>query len=693
MISHLRDNLRTPSGYSRVVMKSILPCIAALLAAASPLPGQTKNQLQKALFAEEVEKDSTKAAAIYQKMIDQSADQPRNLAFARFRLAKLHAAAGRDAEALALLKALATDPNAPADWIAQASNWIAALERPVSRSTFQSSRSDVSKRIEGKLWDCYSVHEPNGEPYGTLRFLPDGKVETTLNVDWLTRWSPMEGNRFRIYQSSYQYWTHELSADGTKTTAIPGNGVVDADKRIALHPVQGISIDEAEIGYLKKLLKNQPDAINARRIPGDLATRNWTCSLSFLFDHGIPVDIREKASWRWTPLMFAVESGDLETIRFLLDRGADVNALDIRNAAPLYIAAKRGDTAIVSLLVERGAELNHSSGSKYDDDKWHDLGTALQGASYFGHIDVVRLLLEKGADINVISPAKSQTALSQALNKGNFLVAKELLSRGADPNVPSNGISSPLRKMARDGNLEMVCLLLEKGAKVDIQSAETFDYFGVPRPDGGALTAAANAGQLEVAKVLVEAGAPVDQMSSGYRETPLHAAALAGNTAMCRWLLEKGADPVHRLADDVGLQSGWTPLHSAAWRESLDVVNLLLENGASPATPAGELGLRRTPFQIAVLKGFFPVVKRMLDQAASPEARMRLLAQQDANGDTALHLAVSRDAKSNPDLVRFLIEAGAPMDAANFRNQTPRQQCLDPETSSPDEVIRVLMSE
>jgi ankyrin repeat protein len=673
-------------------MKTILPCIAALLAAVSPLPAQTKNQLQKALFAEEVEKDSAKAAAIYQKLIDQSADQPRNLAFARFRLAKLNAAAGRDAEALALLKALATDPNAPADWIAQASNWIAALERPVSRSNHEPSPG-ISERIEGKLWDWHETPDLHGDSYGTLRFLPDGNVETTCGVNWVTRWAPMGGNRFKIFQVEGKFWVHELSADGTDTTAIPGNGAVDATKRLSLHPVQDISMDDAEIGYIKEMLVNRPDAIIAWRMPGNLAAVSRTKALAFLFDHGISVDIREKASWRYTPLMFAAGSGTEATVKLLLDRDADPNLLDTRNAAPLFTAAGRGDAAIVSLMIDKGADLNNTSGWIYPEDQQHDLGTALHGAAYNGQMSVVRLLLDRGADIDAISPAKYQTALSQALDKSDFLMAKELLSRGANPNLPASGISNPLRKAATLGNLEMVRLLLEKGARPDIQSAESTEYSGLTRNVGGPLIAAARAGWLNAAQVLVEAGAPVDPDSPVYRETPIHAAALAGNTAMCRWLLEKGADPVHRLADDVGLQSGWTPLHSAAWRESLDVVNLLMENGASPATPAAELGLRRTPFQIAVLKGFDPVVKRMLEQAATPESRMRLLAQQDANGDTALHLAVSRDAKPNPDLVRFLIDAGAPMDIVNHRNQTPRQQCLDPETGSPDERIRALLGE
>lgn len=671
-------------------MKTILPCLAILLAAFSPLAGQTNTQLEKALFAEEVEQNPIKAAAIYQKMVDLSAKQPRNLAFARFRLAKLHQAADRQSEALAELEALIDTPGAPAEWIAQADKLIAIIEPPASKAAPQSS-SAIYARLKGKLWDWHAGQDLQGDSYGTLRFLPDGTVETTRAIEWVTRWSPVSENRFRIYQIEGKYWTHELSADGTETTALSGNGVEDAAKRLSLHPVQGISIDEAEIAYLKQMLVNQPDAIAAYRIPGSLAQQNRIRALAFLFDHGIPVDVRENASWRFTPLMFAVESGNEETVEFLLGRGADVKLLDNRNVAPLFVASSQGDAAIVSQLIEADADLDSDSGYLYEDDKRHDFGTALHGAAYQGHTAVVRLLVDRGADINALSSAESQTALTQALVRTDFLMAKELLSLGADPNVPANGVSNPLREMAIQGNLAMTRLLLEHGAKHDIQSAETFEYSGVTRTVGGALAAAARMGQLGVAKALVEAGAPVDQMSPGYQETPLHAAALYGNTTMCRWLLKEGTDRLHGLAKEAGLQSGWTPLHSAACRQSLDVVNLLMENGMSPGTPAGDLGLRRTPFQVAVLKGFVPVVKRMLAQAS--DRRVHLLAQQDTNGDTALHLAVSREAKASAELVRLLIEVGAPVDIVNQRNQTPRQRCLAPEIGIPDERIRALLGE
>jgi ankyrin repeat protein len=671
-------------------MKHITPCLGALLFVAVPATADSKAQLQKALFAEEVEQDQAKAIAIYQRLIDQAADGPRHLAVARFRLAKLHQAAGRLADALTQLKAITADPDAPADWVVQANKLIEAASPASSRVTIMPP-SAIYERLKDRLWYW---HSGTGEPLGALRFLPDGKLETTCGVEALARWLPMGGNRFRMIQNDGRAWGIELSEDGRQATGITAPGAVDPSKFLELHPNPSLSIDEAEIEILKKLLETQPDRIAALRIPCNLARLNRTKALKFLIDRGIPVDLREKDSVYFTPLMFAVEHGELDTVRFLLDHGADVNALDKRGVAPLFIAAWRGHAGIVSLLIDRGAQLENSSSQVREADKRMDHGTALHGAVQQGHTAIVKLLLERGANINAVSPGKFLTPLVCALAMKDFEMATMLLDRGASPNLPASGISNPLRQMAYQGNLAMLRRLLDRGARLDMQSDELFNHFGLTRTVGAALPVAAREGHLEVAKVLVAAGSPVDQTTPRYLETPLHAAALHGNTATCKWLIEQGAKINHRLADDVDFQSGWTPLHSAVWGESLDVVKLLMEKSASPEEPCGDKGLRRSAFHLAVLKGWLPVAKAILEQPVyqNLDARKRLLSQADSDGNTALHLAVSIETKPDLELVRLLITSGAPRDAFNKLNQTPRDLSLDPGKGGKNDAVRDLLN-
>lgn len=91
-----------------------------------------------------------------------------------------------------------------------------------------------------------------------------------------------------------------------------------------------------------------------------------------------------------SPLMYAAVVGSLESMRLLLDQGADPNAPNDFAATPLMWCA--GDAAKVRLLLSRGAKVDARS----------KLGRTplLIAAAYDGMTEAARLLIEKGADVN-----------------------------------------------------------------------------------------------------------------------------------------------------------------------------------------------------------------------------------------------------------------------------------------------------
>jgi hypothetical protein len=90
------------------------------------------------------------------------------------------------------------------------------------------------------------------------------------------------------------------------------------------------------------------------------------------------------------PLVYTVIEApqNLNPVIGLLDVGANIDARDHRNRTAVYIAAETGNIELLRLLVERGADLQ----SVYQ-------GTPLHRAASNGHLECVQLLLESGANI------------------------------------------------------------------------------------------------------------------------------------------------------------------------------------------------------------------------------------------------------------------------------------------------------
>jgi ankyrin repeat protein len=90
-------------------------------------------------------------------------------------------------------------------------------------------------------------------------------------------------------------------------------------------------------------------------------------------------------------LFKACKVGNLEAVKDLLDRGADVHAKDIFANTPLHRAAESGHVEVCSLLLDRGADVHAKTNSG---------NTPLHEAAYFGHVEVCSLLLDRGSDVN-----------------------------------------------------------------------------------------------------------------------------------------------------------------------------------------------------------------------------------------------------------------------------------------------------
>jgi hypothetical protein len=101
-----------------------------------------------------------------------------------------------------------------------------------------------------------------------------------------------------------------------------------------------------------------------------------------------------------TYLMACSYTGDLARVRWLLDRGADVNAAD--GMTSLMMACESGRSEIVRELLGRGANVNAQTSTGM---------TSLMWACQFGHLEIVRELLGRGANVSAAWTDDGMTSL------------------------------------------------------------------------------------------------------------------------------------------------------------------------------------------------------------------------------------------------------------------------------------------
>lgn len=356
-----------------------------------------------------------------------------------------------------------------------------------------------------------------------------------------------------------------------------------------------------------------------------------------------------------TPLGLACLNGNSAMIETLLKAGADVNATVGEGETPLMTAARTGKLDAVKVLLNRGANVNMKEG-------WRGQ-TALMWAAAEGYAPVIRLLVEKGADLHARSNG-GFTPLLFAAREGKIDAVQTLLALGADlndalpvsrrnaaadpPAVPEKG-SNALLLAAGNAHYELAAILLDRGSDPNaapqgwtaLHQISWVRKAGIAGSNDPAPEGSGNMTSLEFVRKLVAKGANVNSLvtkrpPAGVTElnmiggTPLFLAARTADAELMQLLVDLGADPSLRNADET------TTLMAAA--------------GVGTRAPGEDPGTESEMVE---------AVKLALDLGNNVNSV-------DKNGETAMHGAAAKFAAS---IVQLLAANGAKSQIWNQKNK------------------------
>ena len=160
-----------------------------------------------------------------------------------------------------------------------------------------------------------------------------------------------------------------------------------------------------------------------------------------------------------TALHVAAAAGNLDIAEMLIDFGADVNKGDRNGTTPLMEAALCNEqTLVLKFLLERGANINA---------KGANASSALVYSAAAGHPDVFRFLIADGADVSA-GDAGGPGALMEAASHGHAEIVEILLDLGVPVNGQNERGYTALMFAAFNGREGAIKTLLRRGARKDL---------------------------------------------------------------------------------------------------------------------------------------------------------------------------------------------------------------------------------
>ncbi|XP_071142175.1 uncharacterized protein [Mytilus edulis] len=223
--------------------------------------------------------------------------------------------------------------------------------------------------------------------------------------------------------------------------------------------------------------------------------------------------------------------------------------------------------------------------------------TALMMASWYGHLEICRLLIDTGCKID-ITDVSGETALIFAAREGHLEICRLLIARGFyqtsfdvsciipagfDTNIRGDVVHRTTKKIfwgsgvtvlmlaAQRGDLEICRLLIDRGCKIDIT-----DILGYT-----ALHKAAGEGHLQITRCLVKRGGASTLVTTHKGQTPYDLAAERMKEEVMEYLQTVMSEKSSGVTAEQGREGDMVPteIKLMADKRSIDMYLKLLQSG------------------------------------------------------------------------------------------------------------------
>ncbi|KAL7295714.1 hypothetical protein TKK_0011061 [Trichogramma kaykai] len=322
------------------------------------------------------------------------------------------------------------------------------------------------------------------------------------------------------------------------------------------------AVETEQIEIVNLLLKFNADVYirdNNNRVPLHLAAYNENeVIMELLLDY----DVNLKVSWEFstlnaidkdhcTPFHIACKGRNIDSVQYLIQSHADINAESFKGETPLYFACETGDLAIVKLLIKSGACVN-----AYTEDNVTPLHVAVKGT----HEKIVELLLMHEA-VTINQDKNGKIPLEYAVDNLDMRNIELLLQYNPDVNNEHyRKVFLAVLNIHKTFGSEIVDYFFKYGFEIKLEDKSTNVIF----------TAVTN-GYYNIVEQLLNEGADANVSVEG--STLLHSATKNHHCDIIKLLIKHNAnvhakDHVDKLA-----------VHYAIENDDKEILEFFLNNG------------------------------------------------------------------------------------------------------------------